>query len=279
MKREGDCVKFEIKKNEQKNLSRYQGEDLDRARQFAKTMYKEFGGFVSCLVLFGSAAQNLPSPKRDIDILVVLDDVRIKFTRELVEVYRIITERAIAQVEPKRLHVQSMKLTAFWEYMRAGDPVAVNILRSGVALIDTGFFDPLQALLDQGRIRPSDESVWTYFTMAPASLHRAHQHLLTAVVDLYWAAIDATHAALMAVGEIPPSPSHVVDMIEDVLVSKYHLSPHCARAMGELYQVFKGITHRDVKSVSAKDYEKYRKMADTVVKDMQTFIEHYQAQK
>ncbi len=270
-------MKFEIKRNEQKNLSRYVNEDIETARQFAKVMYKEFGNFIPCLVLFGSATQNTPSPKRDIDILIVLDDVRIKFTKELVETYRILTERAISQVEPKRLHVQSMKLTAFWEYMRAGDAVAINILRSGSALIDTGFFDPLQALLDQGRIRPSDESVWTYFTMAPASLHRADQHLLTAVVDLYWAAVDAAHAALMAVGEIPPTPSHVADMLQEKLVNKYRLNSYCARTMGELYKLFKGITHRDIKSVSAKDYEKYRKMAGDFVKDMQTFIEHYKS--
>ncbi len=271
-------MKFEIKKNEQKNISRYVNDDLEIARQFAKIMYKEFGNFVSCLVIFGSSAQNIPSPKRDIDILIVLDDVRIKFTKELVETYRIITERAISQVEPQRLHVQSMKLTAFWEYVRVGDPVAINILRSGVALIDTGFFDPLQALLDQGRIRPSDESVWTYFTMAPASLHRADQHLLTAVVDLYWAAIDAAHAALMVVGEIPPSPSHVADMIEEKLVSKYRLSSQCGRIMADLYKVFKGITHRDIKSISAKDYERYRQMANTFVDDMKTFIEHYRSE-
>lgn len=270
-------MKFEIKKNEQRNLSRYVNEDITLARQFGKVMYKEFGNFISCLVLFGSAAKNIPSPKRDIDILIVLDDVRIKFTKELVETYRILTERAIADVEPQRLHVQSMKLTAFWEYVRAGDPVAINILRSGVALIDTGFFDPLQALLDQGRIRPSDESVWTYFTMAPASLHRAEQHLLTAVVDLYWAAIDAAHAALMTVGETPPSPSHSVDMIRDVLVDKHHLSGQCARAMEELYKAFKGITHRDIKSVSAKDYERYKRLAASFVHDAQVFIEHYRS--
>ena len=165
-------MKFDIKHNEQKNISRYAEGDIDIARNFARIMYKELGNFISALVLFGSATKASHVPKSDIDILIVLDDVRIKFTKELIETYRILTERAIAQVAPNRLHVQSMKLTSFWEYIRAGDPVAINILRSGIALIDTGFFDPLQALLDQGRIRPSDESVWTYFTMAPASLHK-----------------------------------------------------------------------------------------------------------
>lgn len=268
-------MKFEIKHNEQKNISRYATDDLETARTFAKIIYKEFGNFISALVLFGSAAQNAHSPKRDIDILIVLDDVRIRFTKELVETYRILTEKAIAQTAPERLHVQSMKLTSFWEYVRAGDPVAINILRSGIALIDTGFFDPLQSLLDQGRIRPSDESVWTYFTMAPASLHRSNQHLLTAAVDLYWAAIDSAHAALMLIGEIPPSPQHVADMLEDKLVSKRLVSSKSSSYMRQLYELFKGIIHRDIKSISGKDYDKFRKIAEEFVDEMKGFIEYY----
>ena len=269
-------MKFEIKKNEQKNISRYQEKDLEIARTFGKMMYKEFGDFISCLVLFGSAAQQIRTARGDIDVLIVLDDVKIKFTRELIETYRILTEKAIAYVDPKRLHVQSMKLTSFWEYVRAGDPVAINILRSGVALIDHGFFDPLQALLDQGRIRPSKEAVWTYYTMAPASLHRAEQHMLTAVVDLYWATIDAAHAALMVAGEIPPSPSHVADMLQEKLANNRLIGGKYARSMRELYTVFKSITHREIKSVSIKDYEKYKKMAHEFVDEMKYFIEERQ---
>lgn len=266
-------MKFDIQKREQKNISRYLSEDLETARKFARIMYKEFGNFVSGIILFGSSAHNNPNPKRDIDILIVLDDVRIKFTKELITTYRIITERAIANVDPKRLHVQSMKLTSFWEYARAGDPVAINILRSGVALIDTGFFDPLQALLDQGRIRPSSESIWTYFTMAPASLHNSQQHILTAVVDLYWAAIDAAHAALMAMGEIPPTPNHIADMLEEKLVANYQVKRKYGKIMRDLYNIFKKITHRDIKSVSGKDYDKYRKLTEEFVNEMKYFIE------
>ncbi len=266
-------MKFEIQKREQKNTSRYLIEDLETARKFARIMYKEFGNFVSGIILFGSAAHNNPSPKRDIDILIVLDDVRIKFTKELITTYRIITERAIANVDPQRLHVQSMKLTSFWEYVRAGDPVAINILRSGVALIDTGFFDPLQALLDQGRIRPSSESVWTYFTMAPASLHRSEQHLLTAMIDLYWAAIDSAHAALMVMGEIPPSPDHVADFLDEKLVRNFHVKRKAGKTMRELYTIFKKIVHRDIKAVSGKDYDKYRKLTQEFVNEMKWFIE------
>ncbi len=266
-------MRFDVKEREQKNLSRYLNEDIELARNFARIMYKEFGKFISALVLFGSAAKNISNPSRDIDVLVILDDVRIRFSKELVETYRIIAEKAIAATDPRRMHVQSMKLTAFWEYVRAGDPVAINILRSGVALIDTGFFDPLQALLDQGRIRPSDESVWTYFTMAPASLHRSEQHILTAAIDLYWSAIDAAHAGLMVAGEIPPTPAHVAEMLDHVLVKKGHISKKAATIMGELYKLFKGITYRDIKSISGKDYDMYRKKAEYFVDELKMFIE------
>ena len=271
-----DVLKFDIKKRKNKNEKRYSQDDLQIARKFAKIMYKEFGRFITNLVVFGSVARGSKSPSRDIDILIVLDDVHIKFTKELVETYRIITERAIGATSPKRLHIQSMKLSSFWEYVRAGDPVAINILRHGVALIDTGFFDPLQVLLDQGRIRPSGEAVWTYYTMAPASLHRSQQHLLTAMVDLYWGAVDAAHAALMSAGEIPPSPDHVADMLEKTLVKQGEIKLRSAKIMRELYTLFKKIVHRDIKSVSGKDYDVYLKKAEQFVEDMKLYIEREQ---
>ena len=236
-------------------------------------MYDEFGTFISALILFGSAIKNPSNPKRDIDILVVVDDVKIKFTRELVQTYRIITEKAIANVDPKRLHVQSMKLTSFWEYVRAGDPVAINVLRYGVSLIDTGFFDPLQILLDQGRIRPSKESVYTYFTMAPVSLSRSNQHILAATVDLYWATIDAAHAALMSSGEIPPSPEHVADLMEIKLIKPNHVSKRYADIMRKMYSVYKKIIRREIQNISGKEYDKLRSESEDFVKEMKKYIE------
>ncbi|MDP3916807.1 MAG: nucleotidyltransferase domain-containing protein [Nanoarchaeota archaeon] len=265
-------MRFPIKKRDNKNISNFLYEDLEIARKFAKIMHQEFGSFITSMVLFGSATKNIPNPKRDIDIIIILDDTRIQFTQELVQTYRIILEKAIAKVDPRRLHIQSMKLTSFWEYARAGDPVAINILRSGVALIDTNVFDPLQALLDQGRIRPTQESIWTYYTLAPASLHRSKQHILSATIDLYWAAIDAAHATLMSMGEIPPSPDHVAGMLDEK-ISPHQISKKSIDTMKELYQLFKGIVHRDIKSIAGKDYDKYRQKTEAFVKEMKDFIE------
>ena len=50
-----------------------------------------------------------------------------------------------------------------------------------------------------------------YFGRAPITLRNSKWHLNQATIDLYWAVIDATHAALMKLGEIPPSPEHIPD--------------------------------------------------------------------
>ena len=266
-------MRFPIERREKKNITNYFSQDVETARKFAKIMYQEFGSFLSAVILFGSTIKDPTNPKKDVDILIILDDVRIRFTKDLVQTYRIITEKAIARVDPKRLHVQSMKFTSFWEYVRAGDPVAINVLRHGVSLVDTGFFDPLQVLLEQGRIRPSKESVYTYFTMSPASLQRSKQHVLTAVIDLYWAAIDSAHAALMASGEIPPTPEHVADLLELRLVKNKEIPRNTADTMRKLYVLYKKVTRLEVTEISGSDYDRLRKETEFFVQEMKKYIE------
>lgn len=266
-------MKFPIKRRIKKTAENYFSKDLEISRKFAKIMYKEFGTFISAIILFGSTTRASPNPKKDIDILIILDDVRIRFTRDLVQTYRIITEKAIVQVDPQRLHVQSMKFTSFWEYVRSGDPVAINVLRYGVSLMDTGFFDPLQVLLEQGRIRPSNESVYTYFTMAPASLSRSKDHILAATVDLYWATIDAAHAALMKAGEIPPSPEHVSDLLEQKLVKNKEVARSTSDIMRKMYVTYKKIIRREISNISGREYDSLKSDAENFVREMKKYIE------
>ena len=235
-----------------------------------KKIYDEFGTFLKAVILFGSTARKEPS-KGDIDILIVVDDTAVTMSAELVETYRIIIEKVISQVSAK-LHVTSLKLTSFWEYVRAGDPVAINILRDGVALLDTGFFDPLRALLARGRIRPGQEAIWTYFERAPRTLHNARWHIMQAVLDLYWATIDAAHAVLMSIGEVPPSPDHVADMIEKRLVNEKKVPKKYANIMNNFYDLQKKILHREIKEISALEFERYHKEATDFVNRMESLI-------
>ncbi len=266
-------MKFDIKRKRNPNIVKYPNEDLNLARSFAKRMKNEFGDFVKAIALFGSAARKTPvSGKGDVDVLVVVDDLSMRMTREVMESYRIITERIIGNVST-RLHITSLTLTSFWEYARAGDPVAINILRDGIPLIDIGFFEPLQALLIQGRIKPTLESVWVYFGRAPRTLTNSKWHILQATLDLYWAVIDAAHAALMHIGATPPSPEHASEMLEKHLVKEHKLEHKYALTMQKFYKLMKGITHRDIKDITGQEYERYYKEAEAFVNRMQKFIE------
>ena len=264
---------FRIEKRGRNNKSDLIDKDFETARKFAQKLYGEFGNFISALVLFGSTARKKKNPKGDIDILIVIDDVKIKPSPEILETYKVITEKAIIDVD-QRIHTQTMKLTSFWEYVRSGDPVAINILRDGIALIDTGFFDPLQALLDDGRIRPSREAIYNYFIMSYASLNRSKGHLLTAMVDLYWAAIDSAHSALMSIGEVPPSPEFVSNVIKEKMVKRKLIKAKYAIIMDDLYKISKKIAHREIKDVEGKEYDKYKKLTLEFIKAMKKFIEN-----
>lgn len=265
-------MEFRIQKKENENIHKYPTDDLKVAQKFAQQLKNELGDFLMGVVLFGSTVRREATAKSDIDVLVISDDATFQITDALIESYRIIVERIIAKVSTK-LHVTSMTFTSFWEYVKAGDPVAVNILRDGVALIDTGFFEPLQRLLKQGRVRPSEESVWRYFGRAPRTLLNSRWHLLQATLDLYWAVIDAAHAALMRKNEVPPTPDHVAEMLDKIFVKHKLLEKKYVETMNRFYHLSKAITHRELKEVKGPEYEQYYKEADDFVRRMKRLVE------
>lgn len=253
------------------NLEHYRKEEVELAQKFAHELYKEMGRFVKAIVLFGSSARKTSTPKSDIDVLVLIDDLSIILSRDVADTYRIIIEKIILKVS-RRLHVVTLRLTAFWEYMRNGDPIGINILRDGVSLIDTGFFEPLQMLLKKGRIRPSKESIWVYYLKAPSTLGNAKWHLMQGVIDLYWAVIDAAHAALMSQGVVPPTPEHVADMLDEILVNKGLLEKKYSKIMRSAYNRAKGIMHREIQELKGEDFDKYLDEANEFVDRMKAFI-------
>tara|TARA_Y100000031_G_C8202417_1_gene376872 strand:- start:273 stop:1088 length:816 start_codon:yes stop_codon:yes gene_type:complete len=267
---------FEIFRKKALELKKHDKAVTDVAFSFTKAAQKEFGDFLKAVILFGSAARKKQSGKKgpigDIDLLLILDDVSIQFSKELVQIYRVIVEKLVAHIST-RIHITSMKFSSFWEYVRNGDPVAVNILRDGVAILDTGFFDPMQRLLYQGRIRPSKEAMYTYFARAPMTLSNSKWHVLQASLDLYWAVIDAAHSVLMKVGEIPPTPEHVADLLDERLVKTGYMSSKYPQIMRRFYALNKQITHHEIGTVSGEQYDSYRKEAIDFIETMKKFLE------
>ena len=264
---------FPVENRKISHLQKYQKEDMDVVYSFSKEVKKELGTLLKGIILFGSTARHIDTNKKshDIDILLIIDDVTIQLTPELIQTYRIIVEKVIIRTS-KKLHITSLRLTNFWEYIRAGDPIAINMLRDGVAILDTGFFEPLQILLSQGRIRPSAESIQNYLMMAPQTLQNSRGHIIQAVLDLYWAVIDGAHAALMYVGEVPPSPAHVADMMDEKLVKPGLLDKKHLHTMRMFYNLGKSIMHGQVNDMSGDQYEAYYREAYDFVMAIKKFI-------
>lgn len=267
----GEVVEFSVPKNEKRNHEKYSKDTMDLAYDFSRRILKEVGGFIKGIVLFGSAARRR-TKSNDIDILVVINDLDVQPSRELVQGYRTILRKVISDVSPK-LHITTLRYTSFWEYVRAGDPVGLNILRDGVPILDNEFFMPLQQLLYSGRIRPSPEAIWSYYAKAPVTLNNAKAHLLQGAVDLYWAVIDASHAALMKVGTVPPSPEHVPEMLEEKLVKAGLLHKKYPGICHQFYILMKKITHREIKELSGAEFDKYEKLATDFVDEMKHIVD------
>ena len=265
-------MEFRIQRKEDENLHKYPSEDLAIARKFGEKLRKELQDFVMGVVVFGSTVRREATEKSDIDVLVVTNDTTYLISEAFVEGYRIIVERLMNETSDK-LHVNSMTFTSFWEAVKAGDPVVVNMLRDGVALFDSGFFDPMQRLLKLGRLRPSEESVWHYFGRAPKTLLNSRWHVLQATLDLYWAVIDAAHAALMRKDVIPPTPEHVADLLERTFVKHKQLEMKYVETMRRFYRLSKMITYREIKEISGPEFERYYHEADEFVRRMKRLIE------
>ncbi len=268
-------MKFQIEERKHPNISNYDVEDFRLAKKFAGELQKELGEFLKAVILFGSSARKEKEQsvhERDIDVLLVINDLTLILSQEVIQAYRIITEKTASGIS-KRLHITTLKLTSFWDYIRNGDPLAVNMLRDGVPLYDSGFFEPLQALLFQGKIKPTKESIWSYFSRAPATLQNADWHLLQATIDLYWAVIDSAHASLMKLGELPTAPSHVAELIDKTIVKKGILNRKYAKTMDFFYKLSKKITRREIQRISGKEYDIYKAMAEDFVRAMKKIVE------
>ena len=267
-------MEFKIEKRDNPTVHNFSKDDYELAKRFSEQLKKELGSLLKAVILFGSAARNPHQEiyERDIDVLIIVNDLTIILNKETITAYRVIVENVASKVS-KRLHITTLRLTIFWEYVRNGDPVVVNMLRDGVPILDDGFFEPIQILLAQGRIRPTQESIWAYFSKAPATVNNSRWHVMQAVLDLYWAVIDSSHAALMSLGVLPPTPEHVADLIEEKMVKTGLLEKKYANTMRTFYKVSKSIMHREIKDISGAEYDKYLKEAQAYVATMQKFIE------
>ena len=242
------------------------------ATDFDTKAYQKFDKVIKSIILFGSSAKQTSVTGSDIDIIIVIDDVSVKWDDELIAWYREELDRILRRNPYKQsLHINTIKLSTWWEDVLRGDPVILNILRYGDAIIDmAGFFEPLKCLLITGKIKPTPEAVYTSLQRAPTHLARSKVSELNSVEGLYWCMVDAAHAALIAANEFPPSPEHIPGSLKITFVDSGKLKMKYVVWYRDLLVLHKKIAHgeiKDLKGVEIDDWQaKTEDFLDTMAK-------------
>lgn len=245
------------------------------AMDFATKVYDKFDQMIKSIVLFGSSAKRVSTPDSDIDIIIIIDDVSIRWDQELIAWYREELGKII-KTNPyaKALHINTVKLSTWWDDMMRGDPVVINVLRYGDALIDFGgFFNPLRILLKEGKIRSTPESIYTLLQRAPGHMTRAKQSMLAAVDGLYWTMVDSAHAALIAANVMPSSPEAIPEVLTEQFVKTKRLNKKYVSYYAEIHSVAKEIIHGKRTSIKGEDLDEWFVKADEFLGEMAKLID------
>jgi predicted nucleotidyltransferase len=249
--------------------------EKDIAMDFAEKVHKKFDRMVKATVLFGSQATNEAKSESDIDIILIIDDASLNWDLELISWYREELGKLIAAQQYSRdLHINTIKLTTWWQDLLHGDPVVINILRYGQPLIDSGgFFKPLKSLLIQGRIRSTPEAVYMALQRAPSHLGRSKLAILSSLEGVYWTMIDAAQAALITAGKLPPSPEHIPQLLKESFVDNKLMKIDRVRQLKEIYLIHKAITHREINEIKGNEIDKWQEIAEDFLLDMTKIID------
>ncbi len=233
--------------------------DRDIAYDFSVKAYKKFKEVIKSVVLFGSVSKGEAKKGSDIDIVIIIDDCVINWDQELIAWYRQELSKLISEQKYKKdLHLTTVTLSTFMEEVRIGEPAVINMLRYGETLVDHGgFFNPLKVLLAKGKIRPTPESIFITLRRAPMHIAKAKINIVASIENIYWSMVDSSHAMLMAANQVPPSPEHVSEMLEQVFVRRKILDKKYIEWYNELYDLAHDVMHGNTKYVAGKEIDNH----------------------
>jgi len=249
--------------------------ERDIAMDFAEKAYTKFNKLIKSVILFGSAVKHTNTTGSDIDIILLVDDVSIKFDDKLVLWYREELGKLIQKNPYKKdLHINTVKLTTWWHDLTRGDPTVINILRYGESIIDFGgFFNPLKILLQQGKIKPSPESIYTVLNRIPGHILRSRIAELSAIEGCYWAFVESAQALLMSVKVLPPSPEHIPILLKENFVDKKLMKMKCVTDFRDLYDLHKKIIHEEIRDLDGKIIDGWQEKSEDFFKSVLKLID------
>ena len=269
--------KKELTKEEREKIRK---EVFKKAEKFKKECLKKYKDLIKTVFIFGSYLRDDFTEKSDLDVLVLLDDTKMRITEDFKEM---VTDELykIAKKIDERLHLQpAWTVTEFWDMVRMNHPLLLTILRDGWALYDQGFFIPMKKLLERGKIPGSLEATELLMASAPQKIERAKRVKLYQISeDCYYAMLNSTQAVLMYLGKQVPDPKNTPKAMREYLVDTKLLPKSYLSLMEEVIKFRKDVEHKKIKSISGEEVDKWIKKAERYVKKMESIYRNLQNQK
>ena len=248
--------------------------DSDIAMDFATKVYQKFNKVIKSVILFGSVSKKTNIAGSDIDIIIILDDASIKWDQELIAWYREELEKIIKR-NPYRsdLHVNTIKLTTWWEDLIKGDPIILNIIRDGHSLIDFGgFFEPLKYLLVLGKLKSTPEAIYSLLQRAPQHIARSKLSELNSVEGLFWAMVDSAQAVLISADISPSSPENIAADLRVNFVNSGELKMKYVVWYRDLFLLHKKITHGEITDLKGVEIDEWQERSEEFLEVMAKLV-------
>ena len=261
---------FKQPEKKTRNEERFHYENLKIVRTFTKNLIDEMTTLVKAVVLFGSNAKTQTAKKdSDLDLMIVLDNINTYVTPELREAYKVIVAKLLKEIGNNKVHLMTVNFSDYWDMARKGDPIMINVLRSGVVVFDTNIVEPMQYLLELGKIKPTRETVYNYQSRAETLLAETEKHIEEAVMDLYYAVVDIVHSTLIVNSIIPPSPKDMPEIFKNKFkgtkLSKY------SKTIEKLYKVSKDLEHKKISKFNGELYDKLREETSELIEKLKEY--------
>ena len=247
---------------------------------------KKFEKYIVSYVAAGSLFRGEKS--NDIDVYVIVDDTDVKRMPrfELRDKLRhiIITQafeaNSITNVK-KKFHVQVYILTDFWDGIKDANPVFFTLLRDGVPLYDRGVFMPWKLLLEMGRIKPSREAIDMFMDSGEKLLKDVNFRLRDILeLNIYWAVLNPSQAALMMYGIAPPTPKETANLLEEIFVKREKLlEKKYVNIFDRIRQTYKDLEHEKIKDFKGADVDNLLKDANEYLKRIRRLFEQIEKKK
>jgi predicted nucleotidyltransferase len=254
---------------------------MESAEEFSDKLLEKLGDKVKVVAVWGSVAKGEHGHDSDIDTLVVLDDTKLQ--KDVPEdakkkIRKKVTD--LAKETDDRITIQYFPfLTEFWDSLRKGEPLAIEAVRNGTPVYDTGIFMPAKRLLERGKISGTQESVKKRLKLGAAGYKKAEKTMRSSLPHkLEQAMANAGQAPIMLSGANPPPKEKVAEKLREMFVENDMLEEEFVEIAEELHD-FGNLGEKNPEDVTGEELEQKMQKTDDFVRRMHKLVSQMGARK